>query len=111
VDERARRIAENEAMFRDLNEEVGTVAHSFVAAGEQASFDFLCECADPVCIERVQLPLQAYERVRANPIAFFVVPGHEVEGVERVAEDHSYYRVVEKTGESARIARERDPRS
>jgi hypothetical protein len=110
VDDRARRIAENEAMFRDLNEEVGIVAHSFSSPEDGATFDFLCECADPGCTARLPLPLAVYDRVRSNPIEFLVVPGHEVADVERVVETHARYAIVEKTGESATIARERDPR-
>lgn len=110
MDERALRIAENEAMFRDLNEEVGAVAHSFSSPGDAGRYDFLCECADPGCTARVPLPLAVYEAVRSNPISFFVVPGHEVADVEDVVETHAEYAIVVKTGESASIARERDPR-
>jgi hypothetical protein len=111
MDERARRIAENESLFRDLNEEVGAVAHSFSPRGETGTYDFLCECADPTCTARVSLQLPLYEQVRASPVRFFVVPGHELPDVELVVETHPAYTIVEKAGESASIARERDPRN
>jgi hypothetical protein len=109
--DRARRIAENETLFRDLNEEVGAVAHAFSVGGEERTFDFLCECGDASCAERVPVTLAAYEELRSSPLRFVVVPGHEIVEVERVIETHAAYTVIEKTGESAEIARERDPRS
>lgn len=110
MDERGRRIAENEALFRDLNEEVGAVAHSFSSAGEDSTFDFLCECGDPACAQRVPVTLAKYEALRSSPVRFVVVPGHETPDVERVIETTGAYTVIEKFGEAAGIARERDPR-
>jgi len=110
MNERERRIAENEALFRDLNEEVGVVAQSFSSGGEERTFDFLCECGDVACAMPVPLTLARYEELRRSPIRFFVVPGHEVEDVEVVVESHDAYLVIEKTGEAADIVRERDPR-
>jgi hypothetical protein len=109
--DRARRIAENEALFRDLNEEVGVVAHAFSTGGEQRTFDFLCECGDASCAERVAVTLAAYEELRSSPVRFMVVPGHEAPEVERVVETRGAYAVIEKIGKTAEIARERDPRS
>jgi hypothetical protein len=110
MDDRARRIAENEALFRDLNEEVGAVAHSFSAGGETRAFDFLCECGDPACAQRVPLTLTKYEELRGSPLRFVVVPGHEFPDVEHVIETTPAYSVIEKFGEAAKIVRERDPR-
>jgi hypothetical protein len=108
--EREQRIAENEALFRDLNEEVGVVAHSFSAVGEERTFDFLCECGDAACAVTVSMTLAAYEELRSSPVRFFVVPGHQADDVEVVVESHDGYLVIEKTGEAAELARERDPR-
>jgi hypothetical protein len=110
MSERERRIAENEALFRDLNEEVGVVAQSFSAGGEARTFDFLCECGDVTCALPVPLTLARYEELRSSPIRFFVVPGHELPDVEVVVESHEKYFVIEKRGEAAEIVRERDPR-
>ena len=110
MDKRGRRIAENEALFRDLNEEVGAVAHSFSATGEDRTFDFLCECGNPACAQRVPVTLTSYEELRGSPVRFVVVPGHEIPDVERVIETTPAYYVIEKFGDAAAIARERDPR-
>ena len=110
MDDRARRIAENEALFRDLNEHVGVVAHSFAGGGDERAFEFLCECGDASCADRVPMTLAAYEELRSSSVRFFVVPGHELPDVEVVVESHEAYYVIEKTGEAADIVRERDPR-
>lgn len=110
MDERTRRIAENEALFRDLNEEVGAVAHSFSLGGETRAFDFLCECGDPTCAQRVPLTLIKYEELRGSPLRFVVVSGHEIPDVERVVETTPAYSVIEKFGEATEIVRDRDPR-
>jgi hypothetical protein len=110
MDDRARRIAENEALFRDLNEEVGAVAHSFSVGGESRAFDFLCECGDAACAQRVPVTLMKYEELRSSPLRFVVVPGHEFRDVEHVIETTPAYSVIEKFGEAAKIVRDRDPR-
>jgi hypothetical protein len=105
----ARRIAENEATFRHANEQI-----------EDAAVDhrvrrppFICECADPRCTELLELELGEYEAVRSSPVSFFVAPGHErADGPdERVIRDAGRYRVVEKLGDAADVARELYPRN
>ena len=74
------------------------------------TFDFLCECGDSACAQRVPVTLPKYEELRGSALQFLVVPGHEIPDVERVVETREDYMVVEKFGESAEIARDRDPR-
>jgi hypothetical protein len=81
---RADRIAENEAAFRHLNEQLGVMGV------------FLCECADPACREHVQMPRDRYEQIRADPRRFFVRPGHEIPEAETVIERENGWNVVEK---------------
>ena len=49
--------------------------------------------------------------VRANPVRFFLVDGHEIPKTERVVARYPRFAVVEKEEESARVARDSDPRS
>jgi hypothetical protein len=102
------RIGENEAIFRDVNETVASVA---TARALTDPILFLCECADQFCAESVPLSREAYERVRAISEHFAVTPGHLRPEVERVVEKHRLYWVVEKFGEAAEVAEETDPRS
>ena len=72
---------------------------------------FRCECARLGCAEAVRLTPDAYERVRANPRRFILVTGHEIPDAEFIVERHLDYLVIEKVGEAASVAEERDPRS
>jgi hypothetical protein len=103
VDEaQEKRLATNEALFRDVNERIREISDTF--GQKDATYDFLCECSDPLCSERVVLTRAEYEHVRAESTRFVVAKGHampEIESVVEQAEDHV---VVEKEGAAADIA-------
>jgi hypothetical protein len=101
-------MARTEAVFREVNEAIATTAERF----ESDDAQFVCECADPQCADRITAGLDDYERVRAHSTHFLVVPGHDVREIERVVAAGSEYRVVEKVGATvAPIARSLDPRA
>ena len=101
MDERQRRIGENEAYWREVNE---------LAPPEPGMLnDVFCECGRLECRERIQVTAAEYEAVRSSPTTFVVAPGHEIPDAERVVETGERYRVVEKVGEAARIAVQTDP--
>ncbi len=107
MDEQATRIARTEALFRDVNERVAEAAERF----DSVEAAFVCECADPACTDRIEAPLDDYERVRADATHFLVVPGHEDTRVERVVRARRRYAIVEKFEESvAGLVRRLDPR-
>ena len=103
-------IAKNEALFRDVNERVKRIDSEQSAPADER-WDFLCECGDAQCIERVSLTVEEYERVRSNPVHFFVVPGHEESEVEHVVQGGEGYIVVEKKPGERAAALETDPRA
>jgi hypothetical protein len=110
VDERGRRIGENEIIFREVNERLRELGESFSLVSEVA--EFVCECANTSCTERVQMQLAEYERVRSDPTWFLIIPGHEELDYERVIEETEGYAVVEKLpGGPAGMAIRDDPRS
>lgn len=110
MDERTRRLGANEALFRHVNERIRDVGERF--GMEAAEANFVCECANASCAELVALTLDEYEAVRASPVRFFVVPGHDVPGIENVVQRHDRYDVVEKLpGDAASVAAATDPRS
>jgi len=108
VDERERRIAENETRFREVNERLES-AQTSVGTGN-GGIDVLCECGDRDCTEQIRLSLADYEAVRADPVTFVVKPGHEAPAAVHVVERHGDYYSVRKQGEAAEIANEHDPR-
>jgi hypothetical protein len=105
---RAARIAKNEAVFREVNERIERTAQESKTSDR---FGFVCECGLEDCLELVELSIFQYERVRANPLWFFVVEGHEIESVEDVVERMSDYNIVKKQGVGQDVARVTDPRS
>jgi hypothetical protein len=102
--EHARRAAENQALFRQVNERIKELNEVFDQLTPYASW--ACECANLGCIERIELTLAEYEELRAIPTRFAVAPDetHVVEGVERVVQQTGSYWVVEKVGEAAERA-------
>lgn len=105
---RAERLARNEALFREVNERLEELGRRTGTA--DGGLDFVCECADESCTERITLTLPEYEAVRADPRQFAVLPGHEV-SVEHVVADRGGYRIVAKDGAAAALAEDTDPRS
>jgi len=107
VSERERRVGVNESVFREVNERIEELGEEFDAS----SLEFVCECSDPACNERVSISLAAYEAVRAHPDRFLLLPGHQQLDVERLVEEHDQYLVVEKHGQAGEIAEDSDPRT
>jgi hypothetical protein len=105
-DDLERRIAANEARFRQVNEAISRGQWP----GDSEAIGFRCECALLGCNRLVELTSSEYERVRANSRRFVVIPGHQHDDVETVVETHSGYLVVEKTDEAGVIAEATDPR-
>jgi len=73
---------------------------------------FVCECGHLGCSETVEIPVAEYEEVRVDFDRFFVVPGHEIDEVDRVVERRpSYLIVVKRAAEAREMARASDERS
>jgi hypothetical protein len=105
--DRRQRLARNETLFRSVNERVEEV----VQPGPNEQIDFLCECGDSECVEKVSLTRAEYERVRADATQFAILAGHEVPDIEDVVARTDRFLVVRKHPEESEIARETDPRS
>lgn len=86
------KIARTEALFREVNERIAESAERF----EATETTFVCECADPLCTERVETTLAQYEHVREDGDTFLLVPGHEDERVEAVVKSSNDHAVVAK---------------
>jgi hypothetical protein len=98
----------NEALFREVNERIEDVGTTL--APDDAPMEFLCECDDPDCVEKVSARRDEYETIRAVATHFVVLPGHEDPGVEHVVQHTERFLVVEKEGQAAREAQQDDPR-
>lgn len=108
-DERALRIGLNEALFRRVNEEIESLNDGF---GKPDTMSVVCECGNGQCVEQIDIPLADYERVRADPHLFVIVPGHDISEVESVVERTDAWEVVRKDrGIPELVAERTDPRS
>ena len=108
--ERGERVGQNEAIFRNVNEQIEGISKALSDLTQ--TMDIVCECGDITCAERLMITVPAYERVRAEPTLFVLLPGHEMLDIEEVVADHDSYRVVRKQDPVAReVAVETDPRS
>jgi hypothetical protein len=101
------RIATTEVLFRNVNEGIKEASDRF----DSTTAEFVCECGDPACTDRVEVPLEAYEEVREEPTHFVVRPGHVMGPIETVVERKRSYAVIEKIDRVvARVARQLNPR-
>jgi hypothetical protein len=100
------RAARNEALFRQVNEEIRDLDSRF---GSDASGEFVCECADDGCVRRLSVAVDDYLAVREHARRFIVSPGHEDGELEVVVDRRGEYFVVEKYGTPGEIAERLDP--
>jgi hypothetical protein len=91
VEDKLRR-ARNESLFRDVNERIAESAERF----DSESAEFVCECADAACTDRVHATLETYDAVREDGTQFLVAPGHDDPDIERVVVQRPRYAIVAK---------------
>jgi hypothetical protein len=96
------RAARNEALFREVNENIARLEERHGSTAKEPVY--VCECANAGCAEPIEIDPETYRRVRAQPRLFIVRPGHEDPQLERVVERHDDYLIVEKTGEAGQVA-------
>jgi hypothetical protein len=91
----AERLAQNEQLFREVNERIAGVGT--LLGDPRDATAFVCECADISCTEKLVLSLDEYRNLRTRDRCYAVKHGHEVgPQVECVLEEHGDYLVVRK---------------
>jgi hypothetical protein len=100
-------MAQNEALFREVNERVEAVAHRL---GPEVPYEFVCECANADCTFRLALSLRVYETIRSDPKQFVVLPLHYTPEVEDLVAEGDSYWIVRKSGEAGEYVEQLDPR-
>jgi hypothetical protein len=105
-----RRLAENEVLFRQLNEQIHKgyeETNQLALEDNQPEFlvrqksndapkHFFCECADEKCGERVLINVNEYNEIHRHRDRFVILPGHELESIEEVLVKKPGYYVVRK---------------
>lgn len=110
MDPRETRLARNETLFREVNEQIER-AVGRLGREDKHVYEFLCECSNSDCTLLLPLTLDEYETARSDPRQFVVAPGHELPEIEDVIARYPGYEVVRKRGEAAEFVTELDPRS
>jgi hypothetical protein len=109
-EERRRRIAENEAIYRMVNENIEAMTHAFIPDA-RGTMNVICECGSLECTQQITISIDEYERIRSDATLFVVLPGHEIPEVEVVVEERDDFTVVCKDrAEGREIAVTTDPR-
>ncbi len=109
MDARERRLAQNETLFREVNERIDDLAVTY--ADEDHLYEFFCECSNAHCDLKLSLPRATYEQARSDSTVFIVAEGHDLPEIEEVVLRGAGYQFVRKHGEAAELAEETDPRS
>jgi hypothetical protein len=109
--DRAQRAAKNQSLFREINERVKELNTGFGVVLPMG--EWICECSNDTCVERVELLMEEYEAVRRNGARFLVAPSddHVWHDLESLVERNERYWVVEKEGVAAALTSDADPRS
>ena len=102
LEERQRRIGENEGMFRRVNEMVRPLEPTWMT--------ILCECGARTCQDQIVIAQDEYAEVREESALFVLRPGHDIAGTEQVVSKHVEYWIVRKDpGVPEALARATDP--
>jgi hypothetical protein len=108
MNERKRRIGENEAIFRSVNEQVTALNATLSTFTD--TMTIVCECGTRSCTDRFQIRPEEYAKVRQDSILFVIKPGHDLPEAERVVVKADDYWIVRKDpGLPSRLARATDP--
>jgi hypothetical protein len=107
--ERAERAAHNQALFRAVNERINDDAWRVdPCSGDPgvALDQWICECANIACFERIALSAVEYAHVRDLGWRFAVAPAelHVFPDIEALTEQQERFWIVEKSGRARTIA-------
>lgn len=95
------RAAKNEAVFREVNEQIRELQETSPLPGYTA---FICECSRYDCRVGVEATLDEYIEVRSEPTHFLLAHGHIDVDLERLVRVNDRFMVVEKFGLAGAIA-------
>jgi hypothetical protein len=94
----------NEAYFRQWNERVKEQVEE--TAGDEATFNVVCECSSLECAGRITLTPAEYEEIHEDPRHFIVIRGHVTPDIESTVIATATFEVVQKHGQAGDVAEE-----
>jgi hypothetical protein len=105
---REERIAENEAVVREINE---MIQQTHESAPDSSFMHIVCECGYEKCDSIIALTKDEYELIRKDPRQFCVLEEHVIQDIEAIVEDNDRFAIVAKRqGTPAEVAIRTDPR-
>ncbi len=105
---REERVAKNEALHREMNEEI---EKSYESHPAEDYMDIVCECGLSECDAFLKVTRAEYEGIRGDARQFIIVRDHVVPDVDVVVLETDRFTIVAKPeGEPAEIAGQTDPR-
>jgi hypothetical protein len=104
ITERELRAAQNQMLFRSVNDRVREVSDKVISAVSE--IDFACECDDISCLGTISLEVSEFRSIEATENRFIVLPGHEDDAVEDVVETREGFVIVAKRGAGAEFVNE-----
>jgi hypothetical protein len=102
--ERQVRAAQNQLMFRLLNDRIKELGDQPRSLGQE--LDFACECADSTCVAKIRLSALQFLAIESEENQFIVLRGHEVPEVEDVIAQRDGFLIVSKRGAGAAFVKE-----
>ena len=108
MEPREQRLAQNEALFREINEKVEAIAA--VHGSDDHVYEFYCECSNADCSIQLPATIAEYEAVRAHSTRFLVAPEHWLPEIETIAQKSDAWWVIEKHGDAGEFVEHLDPR-
>lgn len=101
-----RHLVENEVFFRGLNKRAISYVKELneIASDDNKEYlrydddplHFYCECADENCKQRILIKPSRVKKIHATNNRFVVLPGHEVNSIEKVVKRTKKYYEVQK---------------
>lgn len=113
ADVTAERVARNQSIFRDANEQLERNAEELAATA--GLVPFICECPDADCRTVALVSLVDYEVIRSRGEWFLAAPGHEIcvvdgEEIATVVKRDEMFTLMEKIGRAGERAAQQDSR-
>ena len=94
MNSRNERLVANQHSSRYANERLQGLAADL--AEDDQLIPFLCECADQVCLGRVEMKRADYDEIHLDPDLYAIVRGHAMADGEQVVERRDGFDVVVK---------------
>ena len=102
--ERELRAAQNQLMFRSVNERIKELGEKVLNAVSE--LDFACECDNPECHSPITMTIEEFDAIDRRDNRFVVLRGHEDLDVEDVVAEDDGYLIVAKRGAGAELVKE-----